>query len=143
MTSLMYAFQTALLPGVIAGLLCIFTSWLWMGVIFHRFQKRTPDSWRIENNLSYILSSAIHVLACIAIATLYRLVSPGSDAFFVPGIVGAMRFGALIWMAIAAPLAIDAGVFVKLHPWVIVGQLLDWLTTSLVACVITAIWIAR
>lgn len=140
--SLFGAFRAALLPGAIAGVICIFTSWLWMGVIFHRYQALTPGSWRTENNFSYALSSAIHLLAALAIATLFLLVvATGNSGFFGAGIVGALRFGALIWLAIAAPLAIDAGIFVRLHPLVVVGQLLDWLTTSLVACAITAGWI--
>lgn len=139
----MNAFSSALLPGAIAGLVTIFTSWLWMGVIFHPYQARTPETWRPEGNLSYLLSSAIHFLACIAIATLLQLVVAGGSGFFGQGVLGALRFGALIWMALAAPLAIDAGVFIKLHPWVVVGQLLDWLTTSLVACAITALWNGR
>ncbi len=135
--------QSAFLPGAIAGLITIFTSWLWMGVVFHRFQARTPDSWRTEGNLSYAISSAIHFLACIIIATLFLFVATGGGVFFIPGIVGALRFGALIWMAMAAPLAIDAGVFINLHLWVVVGQLLDWLTTSLIACAVTAAWTGR
>jgi hypothetical protein len=43
-------------------------------------------------------------------------------------------------MVIAAPLAIDAAVFINLHPLVVVGQVLDWLTTSVLACAITACW---
>jgi hypothetical protein len=138
---LLHAFRDALLPGVIAAFVCIFTSWLWMGVIFHRYQALTPNSWRTENNVSYALSSAIHLLAALAIATLFLLVvATGKSGFFGTGILGGLRFGALVWLAIAAPLAIDAGVFIRLHPLVVVGQLLDWLTTSLLACAITAAW---
>ncbi|HEY2800200.1 MAG TPA: hypothetical protein VGI85_06375 [Chthoniobacterales bacterium] len=135
--------RAAVLPGAVAGLICIFTSWLWMGLIFHRYQARTPESWRRENNLSYGLSSAIHIFACIVAAVLFRLVVADGNLFFGAGVLGALRFGALLWMAMAAPLAIDAGVFVRLHPWVVVGQLIDWLTTSLLACVVTAVWSGR
>jgi hypothetical protein len=114
-----------------------------MGLIFHRYQARTPESWRRENNLSYGLSSAIHIFACIVAAVLFRLVVADGNLFFGAGVLGALRFGALLWMAMAAPLAIDAGVFVRLHPWVVVGQLIDWLTTSLLACVVTAVWSGR
>jgi hypothetical protein len=129
----------ALVPGAIAGVVSIFTSWLWMGVIFHRFQIRTPNTWRPENNRSYALSSAIHFAACIAIATLFLLVVQNGGVF-AGGMPGALRFGALIWMAVAAPLAIEAAVFVNLHPWVVVGQVVDWLTTCTLACAIAAWW---
>ena len=130
----------ALVPGVIAGVVSIFTSWLWMGVIFHRFQAQTPNTWRPENNRSYAISSAIHFLACIAIATLFILVARTQMGPFAPGIHGALRFAAVIWMVIAAPLAIDAAVFINMHPLVLIGQLLDWLTTSALACALAAWW---
>ena len=136
----MNTLRMALVPGVIAGVVSIFTSWLWMGVIFHRFQAQTPNTWRPENNRSYAISSAIHFLACIAIATLFILVARTQMGPFAPGIHGALRFAAVIWMVIAAPLAIDAAVFVNMHPLVLIGQLLDWLTTSALACALAAWW---
>jgi hypothetical protein len=138
--SLLTAFRSALAPGLIAGVVTIFTSWLWMGVIFHRYQRLTPDTWRLENNFSYLLSSVIHFFACVFLATLFRLTASGGSGFFAMGMEGALRFGALVWMAIAAPLAIDAAIYIKLDSRVVVGQLLDWLTTSLIACFLTAWW---
>lgn len=135
----MKTFEMALVPGAIAGLLTIFTSWLWMGVVFHRYQKRTPTTWRPENNGSYTLSVAIHFLACMALATLFLLVTRTPGSAFA-GVHGAFHFAALSWLAIAASLAIDAAVFINLHLWVVVGQVLDWLTTSVLACTITAWW---
>jgi hypothetical protein len=136
----MKTLQMALVPGAIAGVISIFTSWLWMGVIFHRFQKRTPETWRAEGNGSYAISAAIHFAACIALATLFLLVTRAPGGVFAGGIHDALRFAALIWMAIAAPFAIEAAIFINLHPWVVVGQVLDWLTTSSLACTIAAWW---
>jgi hypothetical protein len=135
----MNTLQLALAPGAIAGIVSIFTSWIWMGVVFHRFQKITPNTWRLENNRSYTLSSAIHFLTCIAIATLFLLVAR-MGGVFAGGFGGALRFAAVSWMALAAPVVIDAAVFVNLHPWVVVGQVVDSLTTSVLACTITAWW---
>jgi hypothetical protein len=135
----MKTLQMALAPGAVAGVISIFTSWIWMGLVFHRFQQRTPNTWRPENNRSYAMSSAIHFLACIAIATLFLLVAR-MGGVFADGLPGAFRFAAVIWIAVAAPLAIEAAVFVNLHPWVVVGQVLDSLTTCTLACVIAAWW---
>ena len=136
----MKTWQMSLGPVVVAGVIAIFTSWLWMGVIFHRFQEQTPNTWRPENNRSYMISSAIHLLACIAIATLFILVAGTQVGVFAGGMHGALRFAAVIWMVIAAPLAIDAAIFINLHRLVLSGQLLDWLTTSALACAIAAGW---
>jgi hypothetical protein len=135
----MKTLQLALAPGAIAGIISIFTCWLWMGVVFHRFQKLTPNTWRPENNRSYTLSCAIHFLTCIAIATVFLLVAR-MGGVFAGGLPGALRFAAVAWMALAAPIIVDAAVFINLHPWVVVGQVVDALTTSLLACGITAWW---
>ncbi len=136
----MRTIQLSLIPGAIAGLLSVLTSWLWMGVIFHRFQMRTPQTWRPESNRSYALSIVIRFAACFALAALFVLVARSAGGEFWMGIHGALRFGALVWMAIAAPFAIESAIFINLHPSVVVGQVADWLTTSLLACVLTAWW---
>jgi hypothetical protein len=135
----MKTLQLALAPGAVAGIISIFMCWLWMGVIFHRFQMRTPNTWRPENNRSYALSSAIHFLTCIGIATVFLLVAR-MGGVFAGGFTGALRFAAVSWMALAAPVVIDSAVFVNLHPWVVFGQVVDSLTTSVLTCAITAWW---
>ena len=136
----MNSLKLALVPGAIAGVISIFTSWLWMGVIFHRFQQRTPNTWRPEGKGSYAFSSIIHFLACIAIATLFLIVGRTYGGFFGGGPDRAIMFAVMLWGVIAAPLAIDAAVYINLHPLVVLGQLLDWLTTSVLACGIAAWW---
>ncbi len=135
----MKTLQLALAPGAIAGVLSIFTSWLWMGVIFHKYQRLTPNTWRPENNRSYALSSAITFLSCIAIATVFLVVAR-MGGVFGGGCVGALRFAAVSWMAFAAPVVINAAVFINLHPWFVLGQVVNSLTTSILACTITAWW---
>jgi hypothetical protein len=135
----MKTLQLALAPGAIAGILSIFTSWLWMGVVFHRFQRQTPNTWRAENSRSYALSSAITFLACIGIATVFLLVAR-MGGVFAGGCPGALRFAAVCWMALAAPVVINAAIFINLHPWFVLGQVINSLTTSILACTITAWW---
>jgi hypothetical protein len=135
----MKTLQLALLPGAIAGILSIFTSWFWMGLVFHRFQRQTPNTWRPENNRSYTLSSALQFLSCIAIATVFLLVAR-MGGVFAGGFPGAFRFAAVTWIALSAPGLIDAAIYINLHPWVVLGQVINSLTTSLLACTITACW---
>jgi hypothetical protein len=135
----MKALQLALAPGAVAGILSIFFGWLWMGVVFHRYQKLTPNTWRPENNKTYTLSSVISLLTCIAIATVFLLVAR-MGGVFAGGLAGALRFAAVAWMAFAAPVLVNAAVFINLHPWVVVGQVVNALTTSILACGITACW---
>lgn len=135
----MKTLQLVLAPGALAGILAIFTSWFWMGFVFHRFQRLTPATWRPENNRSYLLSSAITFLGCIAIATVFLFVAR-MGGVFAGGLPGALRFAAVAWMAWSAPLILNGAVFINLHPWFVVGQVVNALTNSLLACGITACW---
>ena len=135
----MQTLQLALAPGAIAGIAAIFTTWFWMGLVFHRYQRLTPNTWRPENSRSYMLSSTITFLSGIAIATVFLLVAR-MGGVFSGGCVGALRFAAVCWMALSAPLIVNAAVFINLHPWFVVGQVVNALTTSILACTITAWW---
>jgi hypothetical protein len=135
----MKTLQLVLAPGAVAGIIAVFTSWFWLGFVFHRYQRLTPNTWRPENNRSYMLSSIITFLACIAIATVFLFVAR-LGGVFAGGLPGALRFAAVAWMAWSAPLIVNAAVFINLHPWFVVGQVVNALTTSLVACGITACW---
>src|SRR3954463_7853791 len=135
----MKTLQLALAPGAVAGIVSVFTAWFWMGVVFHRFQRLTPNTWRPENNRSYMLSSVVTILTCIAIATVFLLVAR-MGGVFAGGLTGALRFAAVCWMALTAPFIVNAAVFINLHPWFVLGQAVNALTTSLLACSITAWW---
>jgi hypothetical protein len=135
--------RAAFVPGLIAGIISVFTSWLWMGVIFHRYQRATPEIWRAEGPRNYALSSIVRVLSAIAIAVLYVFVVRFHIAWFSDGTVGAFRFAAAIWMAVAAPVAIESAIYIRMHSMVVLGQVIDWLTTSILTCVITGWWIAE
>jgi len=131
---------TALVPGLIAGVISIFMSWLWMGVIFHQYQKETPGTWRPEGPRSYIGASLLHLFAAIGIACLYTLIVRFNVAIFTAGLHGSLLFAIAIWGAMSLPIILESALFIRLHPFVVLGQLLDWLTTSLLACVVTGWW---
>lgn len=110
-----------------------------MGFVFHRFQRLTPNTWRPENSRSYMLSSIVTFLSCIAIATVFLLVAR-MGGVFAGGVPSALRFAAVVWMAWSAPLIVNAAVFINLHPWFVVGQVVNALTNSVLACAVTACW---
>ena len=138
----MNTLRAAIVPGLIAGVVSIFTSWFWMGLVFHRYQRATPETWRPEGPRNYVLSGLIRVLSAVAISILYVLVARFHVSFFADGLVGALRFAAIIWIALAAPVAIEAAIYVRMHSMVVLGQVIDWLTTAVLACAITFFWIA-
>ncbi len=139
----MTTLRAAIVPGLIAGVVSILSSWFWMAVVFHRYQRATPETWRPEGPRNHALSAIVRVFSAIAISFLYVLVARFHVGFFADGIVGALRFAAIIWIALAAPVAIEAAIYVRLHSMVVVGQVIDWLTTVVLACAITFFWISR
>jgi hypothetical protein len=139
----MTTLRAAIVPGFIAGVVSILSSWFWMAVVFHRYQRATPETWRPEGPRNHTLSAIVRVFSAIAIAFLYVLVARFHVGFFADGIVGALRFAAIIWSAVAAPVAIEAAIYIRLHSMVVVGQVIDWLTTVVLACAITFFWISR
>src|SRR5260370_39683517 len=92
----MSTFRPAFIPGLIAGVISVFTSWLWMGVIFHRYQRETPETWRPEGSRRYIASSLLHILAAIGLACLFTLVVPFQMGLFALGFEGALSSCALL-----------------------------------------------
>ena len=59
---------------------------------------------------------------------------------FPMGMHGALLFGFVCWGVFAFPIILEGAVFINLHPLVVVGRLLDWLSTSLLATAVTALW---
>jgi len=139
----MNTLRVALAPGLIAGVLSVFTSWLWMGVIFHPYQRETPGTWRPEGPRSYIGASLLHVLAAIGIACLFTLMVRFNVAVFAIGFRGVLYFAVCIWGVLALPILLESALFIRLHRLVVLGQLLDWLSTSLLASIVAGLWLRR
>ena len=139
----MNTLRAALVPGLIAGVISIFTSWLLMGGIFHRFQRETPQTWRAEGAASYTLASLLHIFAAIAIACLLTLMVRFNVGTFSGGLRGSVLFAVCLWGAVALPMIVESALFIRIHRLVVVGRLLDWLVTALLASVITGWWLQK
>ena len=137
----MNSIRIAFFPGLIAGVIAIFTSWFWVALVFHKYQRRTPQTWRAESGVGHAASSLIHLGACLAIATMYVMVARGNGGTLGEGLYGATWFALLGWGAFAAPILVTIALYVNLHPLVTLGLLLNWLTTSLLASLITSWWL--
>jgi hypothetical protein len=139
----MNTLRAALIPGLIAGVISIFTSWILMGGIFHRFQRETPQTWRAEGPASYTFASLLHIFAAVAIACLFTLMVRFNVGIFSGGWRGSCLFAFSLWGAVAFPMIVESALFVRIHRLVVLGRLLDWLVTALLACLITGWWLQR
>ena len=137
----MSTLSAAFVPGLIAGVISICTSFILMGGIFHRFKKETPATWRPEGPLSYALASLLHVVAAIGIACLATLMIRFHVGMFFEGLFRHLLLGLCLWGAVALPMFVESSLFVRIHPWLTVGRLLDWLITTLLTCAVTGWWL--
>jgi len=121
-----------LLAGLAGGVVSVVTSWLLVGVIFHRFQARTPATWRPgEGSAQYARSSGLTILAALVIATTFFLtgaIALGHGSWLAAG----LAFGALVWGALALPIILDVALYVNLHRGFVVGLLVNWLVVCLI-----------
>src|SRR5260370_30490881 len=139
----MSTLRIAFIPGVSAGVISVLTSWFWMGVIFHRYQRETPETWRPEGSRSYIAASLLHILAAIGIACLFTLVVRFKVGIFAVGFQGSCYFAICIWGALALPILLESAIFVRLHRLVAICPLLDSLTTSWLASASICSWLTQ
>jgi hypothetical protein len=129
---------SALLGGAIGGVASIFTGYLFMGALFHRFQSLTPNTRRHEGPTQYALSSVFIILGSIGIGLLFAMTGGVTAAHDSPWWLQGLTFGALCWAAMPLPSLLSMSLFVNFHRGFVLGALLD----SLVACVMTSVVVA-
>ena len=129
---------SALLGGVVGGVVSIFTGYLFMGALFHRFQAQTPSTWRPEGTKQYALSSALIVLGGVGLGLLFALTGGLTAAHGSPWWLQGIAFGSLCWAALPLPSLLSMALFVNFHRGFVLGALLDSLVAYVVASVAVA-----
>ena len=126
--------------GAIAGVLANITGYVITGWLFHPYQAQTPKTWRsAESWTHYLYSSGLRFLACLATAIFYDVFSAAPPGIFGGAISSGACFGALLWVATAAPVILETALFVNWHRGFVVGLLLDWLVLCLIAGTIASV----
>ena len=131
-----------LIAGGVGGLVSVFTSWLIIGALFHRYQRLTPDTWRPEGPAQYATSSLVQVLAGAAFGLLWYVTGGASAVIQTGWLARGLAFGAVVWLAVACPIHLISAVYVRLHKGHVAGALLDSLVGLLVVGCACA-WAAR
>lgn len=124
-----------LLAGAVGGFMGIFTSWLIIGSLFHRYQRLTPETWRPEGPVQYAWSSLVLVLGGAAVGLLYFLAGGLTNVGQVGWVARGLLFGGVVWLAVACPIHVITAIYVRLHRGHVAGALLDSLVgLLLVGC---------
>ncbi len=121
-----------LIAGAVGGLISIFSSWFITGYLFHQYQRLTPETWRAEGPLQYALSSAVQVVAGMALGLLFFATGGLSHLAARGWLSSGILFGLVAWLALACPVLVTNAIYVRLHRGVVAGLLLDSLVGVLV-----------
>lgn len=119
-----------LLAVFAAGFVSSLTDWFFGGVLFHSKYSVYPEVWRpsiAKNETSAVtwsvvlgfVTSAAFLLSCVV--------------FHVHGYGETLKLAALCWLMVPVPVWITNGLFIKLHPLVVVSNSLGWLAKLAVA----------
>jgi hypothetical protein len=129
-----------IVAGLIAGILANISGYLITGRLFHGFQARTPNTWRATESWShYLYSSGARIFSCLAIILLHDAFGAIVPTIFGSTLLGGAAFGAGLWAAIAAPIILEAALFVNWHRGFVIGLLLDWLALCVIASMIGSV----
>ena len=120
--------------GGIAGVLSNVTGYAITGRLFHRFQSRTPNTWRATESWGhYFYSAAVRVLACVGIALLYHAYRAAIATLASGALAAAAGFGVGLWAVAVVPVIVEIALFVNWHRGFVIGLLLDWLLVCIIA----------
>jgi hypothetical protein len=121
--------------GAIAGLILSSTSsFLITGRLFHRYQKKTPSTWRTESWRQHLFAMLLQSIAGAGLGGLFAI----GDA--PPVGIRLFELGAAVWMLVAACILIQA-LYVNWHPGFVVGLVVDW-TVFVAGVLLACAWLS-
>lgn len=118
------------LSAVISAAVGIAVDWLVSLKLFHRYRRRTPDTYRPAARRRHVLMWSSIVLAAFTYAIFFAVTGGIGWLNVTQWVRIGVLFGVGCWMALALPLVLWLSVFINLHRGVIIGLLIDWLLLS-------------
>ena len=114
-----------------AGILGVFTDWLFMGVLFHSAYNTHPEIWKPgiregQDKAAIIWASALGFVIGAAVIALCALVGASSPW-------SAMGVALLMWVGGPLPVIVINGMFVKFDPKITFAHALGYLARMLIA----------
>jgi intracellular septation protein A len=118
--------------ALVAGLvLASLADWLFAGVLFHEKYQAYPEVWRVNgtNPKALMMAQALTIPTVVGLVTLMQITG---RLELMPALV----LAALVWVIAAAPAILANGIYIKLHPAIIVTHTIGWLVKlALIAAV--------
>src|SRR5262249_11157507 len=92
----------------------IIVSILMQAILFHKFQKLTPNTWRQENRGKYAIAMVARLILGIGFTMLYIYTGMGR-AVRTEWLMVGLKFGGLGWLGVALPQTMSMATFVNFH----------------------------
>jgi hypothetical protein len=127
--------MTSIPVGAITGLvMSVTTSYFITGRLFHRYQAKTPGTWRAESWRQHLLAMLLYVITGASLGWLFALSgAPAED--------GALfKLWVAVWILIAAGILMQT-LYVNWHPGFAIGLAIEWavfVAGVLLACALLA-----
>ena len=123
------------LAVLVAGLVASLTDWFFMGVLFHDKYMAHPEVWRLGGKSESEL---------VVYSTLIGFVTAGVFAFSCyklnrHSLPADLKLAVGIWLMAPLPLIVTNGLWMKIHPSLVVSHALGWLARLCVAAVAVAL----
>ena len=129
---------TLFLKGLLLGIYALVIDYLFVGVIFHSYQRLTPQTWRPEGPRSYTVATIVDILFGVGFAFFFAYYHAGLG---IDSLGSAVVAGLILWALFTLPVLLSTGIFVNWHNMVWLGLVLDWLViicgVSALACLLT------
>jgi hypothetical protein len=112
-------YWAALAAGLVLASLA---DWVFAGVLFHDKYQAYPEVWRVNGANPKALMMA-QALTIPTVAGLLALMQMTGRTALTP----ALMLAALVWIIGPAPAVLANGIYVKLHPAIIITHTIGWL----------------
>jgi hypothetical protein len=121
--------------GAIAGLiLSSTTSFLITGRLFHRYQAKTPSTWRTESWRQHLFAVLLQTIAGAGLGGLFAV--GGAP----PVGIRLFDLGAAVWMVLTACILIQA-LYVNWDRGFVIGLIIDW-TVFIAGVLLACAWLS-
>jgi hypothetical protein len=113
-----------------------FIQWFFIGFLFHKYQSRTPSTWRKESSRSYAASTILTLFFAFMFATIfYFWKSKSGGIYFIDG----LKFGLVCWLTFSVTTEIGSAIYVNFSRMFVLGRCVSSLFEYIAAGIAAAV----
>lgn len=123
---------------VLASLIAAITDRVFMGMLFHDRYMLHPEVWRgsLDEGSKIFHSELIGIVACLGFTLLVGMLRMRTT-------VALLVCAFLVWLAMAVPILVQDGIWMKIDPLVLASMSVGWLLRLLITAILCALLLRR